>query len=86
MIIKLINYIYDYPIANRQSPIANRQSPIANRQSPINIILNFLKYFSKNKNLFIYAYTLNYIYCHYFYKVKYLLSYLFLFRGINYAL
>ena len=67
MIIKLINYIYDYSIA-------------------INIILNFVKYFSKNKNLFIYAYTLNYIYCHYFYKVKYLLSYLFLFRGINYAL
>lgn len=70
MIIKLINYIYDYPIANRQSPI--------------NIILNFVKYFSQNKNLFIY--TLNYIYCNYFYKVKYLLSYLFLFRGINYAL
>ncbi len=67
MIIKLINYIYDYSIA-------------------INIILNFVKYFSQNKNLFIYAYTLNYIYCHYFYKVKYLLSYLFLFRGINYAL
>lgn len=74
MIIKLINYIYDYSIAN------------ANRQSPINIILNFVKYCSQNKNLFIYAYTLNYIYCHYFYKVKYLLSYLFLFRGINYAL
>ena len=54
MIIKLINYIYDYSIANRQSPIANRQSPI-------NIILNFVKYFSQNKNLFIYAYTLNYI-------------------------
>lgn len=65
MIIKLINYIYDYSIA-------------------INIILNFVKYFSQNKNLFIY--TLNYIYCNYFYKVKYLLSYLFLFRGINYAL
>ena len=47
MIIKLINYIYDYSIANRQSPI--------------NIILNFVKYFSQNKNLFIYAYTLNYI-------------------------
>ena len=78
MIIKLINYIYDYSIANRQSPIANRQSPI-------NLILNYVKYFSKNKNLFIYTYTLNYIYCHYFYKVKYLLSYLFLFRGINYA-
>ena len=86
MIIKLINYIYDYSIANRQSPIANRQSPIANRQSPINIIFIFLKYFSKNKNLFIYAYTLNYVHCHSFYKVKYLLSYLFLFRGINYAL
>lgn len=67
MIIKLINYIYDYSIA-------------------INIILNFVKYFSQNKNLFIYADTLNYIYCHYFYKVKYLLSYLFLFIGINYAL
>ena len=32
---KLFKYIYDYPIANRQSPIANRQSPS---------ILNFLKY------------------------------------------
>ena len=50
MIIKLINYIYDYSIANRQSPIANRQSPIANRQRQI---LNFKDYFTKNQLIFI---------------------------------